>query len=147
MQAAIGVEQLKKLPGFIEKRKENFNWLYQGLKKYEDYFVLPEHCLNSDPSWFGFPLLSRDDAPFSRDDIVRYLEANKIATRMLFGGNLAETTCIQRYTTKKYPKNLENTDIVMHNCFWLGVYPGITKTMLKYCNSVFDGFFHSNNSF
>ena len=145
MQAAIGVEQLKKLPGFIDKRKENFDILYQGLKKYENYFVLPEPCPHSEPSWFGFPILVKENAPFSRDDIVRYLEANKIATRMLFGGNLLKQPAYKDIP-QRVPETLENTDIVMHNCFWLGVYPGLTKTMLKYCNSVFDSF-HSNESF
>lgn len=145
MQAAIGVEQLKKLPGFIEKRKENFNVLYQGVKKYEKYYILPEPTPHSEPSWFGFPLLVREKAPFTRDEIVRYLEANKIATRMLFGGNLLKQPAY-RDIPRRVPEKLENTDIVMKNCFWIGIYPGLSKKMLTYCNSVFYNFY-SNERF
>jgi CDP-6-deoxy-D-xylo-4-hexulose-3-dehydrase len=88
MQAAIGVEQLKKLPAFVNARRHNFNVLYDGLKKYEKYFILPNASKNSLPSWFGFPILVKNDAPFTREQIVTYLENNKISTRMLFGGNL-----------------------------------------------------------
>jgi CDP-6-deoxy-D-xylo-4-hexulose-3-dehydrase len=139
MQAAIGVEQLKKLPGFIEKRKENFNVIYQGLKKYENYFVLPEPTPHSEPSWFGFPLYVRGDAPFSRDEIVHYLEANKIATRMLFGGNLIKQPA---YSDMKYRAMgaLVNTDLVMDNLFWIGVYPGLTEEMMRYMLEKFGKF-------
>ena len=131
MQAAIGVEQLKKLPGFIEKRKENFRMIYEGLRKYEKWFILPEATENSEPSWFGFPILVREDAPFSRDEIVRYLEENKIATRMLFGGNLTKQPA---YENARYRvvNSLENTDLVMNNLFWIGVYPGLTREMIEY---------------
>jgi CDP-6-deoxy-D-xylo-4-hexulose-3-dehydrase len=139
MQAAIGVEQLKKLPGFIEKRKDNFNLLYRGLKKYENYFLLPEPTPNSEPSWFGFPILVRDDAPFSRDVIVCSLEANKIATRMLFGGNLIKQPA---YSDMKYraPYALVNTDLVIDRLFWIGVYPGLTKEMIRYVLEKFGDF-------
>ena len=131
MQAAIGVEQLKKVPGFIEKRKENFRMLYDELRKYEKYFVLPVATENSEPSWFGFPILVREDAPFTRAEIVNYLEENKIATRMLFGGNLTKQPA---YENIKYKiiGSLENTDLVMNNLFWIGVYPGLTGEMVKY---------------
>jgi CDP-6-deoxy-D-xylo-4-hexulose-3-dehydrase len=139
MQAAIGVEQLKKLPGFAEKRKDNFNLLYRGLKKYENYFVLPEPPPHSEPSWFGFPILVKENAPFSRDDIVRYLEANKISTRMLFGGNLIKQPA---YSDMKYraPDALKNTDLVMKNLFWIGVYPGMKEGMIRYMLDKFDEF-------
>ncbi|MCE7738872.1 MAG: lipopolysaccharide biosynthesis protein RfbH, partial [Candidatus Heimdallarchaeota archaeon] len=88
MQAAIGVEQLKKLPSFIEARNKNFELLYEGLKNYEKWFILPEVEPEADPSWFGFILTVREDAGFTREDIVKYLEDNKIATRMLFAGNI-----------------------------------------------------------
>ncbi|MDP2922778.1 MAG: DegT/DnrJ/EryC1/StrS family aminotransferase [Candidatus Omnitrophota bacterium] len=131
MQAAIGVAQLEKLNKFIEARKRNFTYLYNHLKKYEQYFILPRASQYSDPSWFGFPLLVKEAAPFSRNEIVEYLEKNKIATRMLFGGNLMRQPA---YTNIKcrIPLGLKNTDLVMNNLFWLGVYPGITKQMLAY---------------
>jgi len=139
MQAAIGVEQLKKLPGFIEKRKENFRMLYDGLRKYEKWFILPEATEDSEPSWFGFPLLVREDAPFTRAEIVDYLEENKIATRMLFGGNLIKQPA---YENVKYRvvNSLKNTDLVMNNLFWIGVYPGITDDKLDYVVKIFNKF-------
>jgi len=140
MQAAIGVEQLKKLLGFIEKRKENFKMLYEGLRKYEKYIILPEATENSEPSWFGFPLLVREDAPFTRDEIVNYLEESKIATRMLFGGNLTKQPA---YENVKYKliDSLKNTDLVMNNLFWIGVYPGITDEMIGYILKKFNELF------
>jgi CDP-6-deoxy-D-xylo-4-hexulose-3-dehydrase len=145
MQAAIGVEQLKKLPGFIEKRKGNFDVLYQGLKKYKKYFVLPEPSPHSEPSWFGFPILVRSDAPFFRDDIVRFLEANKIATRMLFGSNLIKQPA---YSEMKYraPGALRNTDLLMDKLFWIGVYPGLLPEMLDYILATFDIFFKNHSA-
>ena len=139
MQAAIGVEQLKKLPGFIEKRKENFRMLYGKLKKYGKWFILPEATENSEPSWFGFPILVREDAPFTRDEFVNYLEENKIATRMLFGGNLTKQPA---YENVKYRiiDSLKNTDLVMNNLFWIGVYPGITGDKSDYVVKIFNKF-------
>ena len=140
MQAAIGVEQLKKLLGFIEKRKENFRMLYDRLRKYEKWFILPEASEDSEPSWFGFPLLVKGDAPFTRDVIVNYLEENKIATRMLFGGNLTKQPA---YENVKYKiiDSLKNTDLVMNNLFWIGVYPGLTEEKLDYVVKAIDRFF------
>ncbi|MFH1905715.1 MAG: lipopolysaccharide biosynthesis protein RfbH [bacterium] len=139
MQAAIGVEQLKKLPSFVEKRKENFKVLYNKLKKYENYFVLPQTTKNSDPSWFGFPILIKGNAPFTRNDWVRYLEKNKVATRMLFGGNLIKQPAYKNAKYKVFG-DLKNTDLVMNNLFWIGVYPGITKEKLDYVVKVIDRF-------
>lgn len=131
MQAAIGVAQLKKLPGFIEKRKENFQALFDGLRAYEKYLLLPSATRNSDPCWFGFPIMIRENVPFTRKDLVDYLENNKIATRMLFGGNLLKQPA---YSEIKYRVvcGLDNTDRVMNNLFWIGVYPGLTKEMIDY---------------
>ena len=145
IQAAIGVEQLRKLPGFIEKRKENFKTLYCDLKKYENYLVLPHATPHSDPSWFGFPILVRESAPFNREDIVRYLEDHKIATRMLFGGNLIKQPA---YSEMKYrsPYTLENTDSVMDNLFWIGVYPGLTEEMIRFMLATFGEFISIHNS-
>lgn len=140
MQAAIGVEQLKKLPDFIEKRKKNFKILYDGLKKYEKYFILPEATANSEPSWFGFTLMVREDAPFNRADIVNHLEDNKIATRMLFGGNLLKQPAYENIN-HKVVGSLKNTDAVMNNMFWIGVYPDLTEEMLIFILKTFNDFF------
>jgi len=140
MQAAIGIEQLKKLPEFIERRKENFNILFHGLKKYKEYLVLPHPTPHSDPSWFGFPILIRDDALFTRDDILHCLEENKIATRMLFGGNLIKQPAYSEMIYRSVGL-LVNTDLVMNNLFWIGVYPGLTSEMCNYILAVFDAFF------
>jgi len=139
MQAAIGVAQLKKLNRFIMARKRNFNFLYNHLKKYDKYFVLPQATENSLPSWFGFPILVKKNAPFSRNEIVHYLEKTKIATRMLFGGNLTKQPAYQD-TKYKIVGGLKNTNLVMNNLFWVGVYPGLTEAKINYILDKFDAF-------
>ncbi|MGA9496148.1 MAG: lipopolysaccharide biosynthesis protein RfbH [Terriglobales bacterium] len=131
MQAAVGVAQLKKLPAFIAARKHNFAYLRTGLKDVQEYFVLPEATANSDPSWFGFPLLLRETAPFSRNALIDFLNGRKIATRQLFGGNLVRQPA---YADLKYRVigNLQASDRVMNQAFWIGVYPGLTPPMLDY---------------
>jgi CDP-6-deoxy-D-xylo-4-hexulose-3-dehydrase len=131
MQAAIGVAQLRKLPYFINARKENFDLLYNGLKIHEDKLILPKKTLNSDPSWFGFLISVREDAGFSRNELVQYLEEKKIGTRLLFAGNVLKQPA---YKNIKYLQScvLKNTDFVMENTFWIGLYPGITQEMIKY---------------
>ena len=131
LQAAIGVAQLKKLPAFIEARKKNFATLKNGLKDATEFFVLPEATLHSDPAWFGFPLLVRPDAPFSRKELVNYLDEKKIGTRLLFGGNLTRQPA---YKDVRYRKigALENSDLVMNQLLWIGVFPGLTQAMLDY---------------
>lgn len=144
MQAAVGCAQLNKLNKFIKARKRNFNCLYKHLKKYERYFILPKATKNSEPGWFGFPILVRENAPFTRNDIVNYLEKNKIATRMLFGGNLTKQPAYQNTKYKIFGR-LKNTDLVMNNLFWIGVYPGLTDNMLKFILECFNGFFSKKN--
>jgi len=139
MQAAIGVAQLKKLSAFIRDRKNNFAAIYKFLKKYDKYFILPETEKKSQPSWFGFPIFVKSNAPFTRAEIVDYLEENKIATRMLFGGNLLKQPAYQNIKYR-LAGDLKNTDIVMNNLFWIGVYPGITKDKLNYINKIFSKF-------
>jgi len=131
MQAAVGVAQLKKLPGFIEARKRNFAYLKAGLKDVQEHFVLPEATANSDPSWFGFPLLVRETASFSRNTLMEFLNERKIHTRQLFGGNLTRQPA---YAGLNYRVvgDLEASDRVMHQAFWIGVYPGLTQPMLDY---------------
>jgi CDP-6-deoxy-D-xylo-4-hexulose-3-dehydrase len=131
MQAAVGVAQMKKLPQFIAARKRNFDTLRAGLQDLQEFFVLPSATPNSDPSWFGFPLLVKEDAPFSREQVVRYLEEKKIGTRCLFGGNLVRQPAY-RGVKHRVVGILTNSDIVMNQLFWIGVYPGISPEMLDY---------------
>ncbi len=139
MQAAVGVEQLNKLPQFIKARRENFNLLFESLKSCENYLLLPRWNPESEPSWFGFPILVKDNAPFTRDEIVNHLEDNNIATRMLFGGNLIRQPAYSDIK-HKIVGDLKNTDSVMNNLFWLGVYPGIDKKGMDYVIGVFNDF-------
>lgn len=131
MQAAVGVAQLEKLPGFIETRRSNFRFLYEGLRDLEEFFILPEATPGSEPSWFGFPLAVREGAPFSRDDVLRRLEEKKIATRLLFGGNLLRQPAYQSVQHRKVG-DLLNSDFVMNQVLWMGVWPGLTETMLSF---------------
>jgi CDP-6-deoxy-D-xylo-4-hexulose-3-dehydrase len=140
MQAAVGVAQLKKLPWFIERRRHNFDLLYSGLKKYGQYLALPEATEGSEPAWFGFPLMVLEGAPFKRAAIVEYLEDRKIATRMLFGGNLLRQPAYEGIR-HRVSGSLKNTDMVADNLFWIGVYPGLTDEMIDYMLSVFARFF------
>ena len=131
MQAAVGLAQLDRLTDFINTRKENFQYLKKKLAPFEEFLVLPEATPASDPSWFGFPLTIREKAPFSRVDLLRYLDENKIGSRLLFGGNLTR----QPYFKDKSYRitgSLENTDLVMNNTFWIGIFPGLNETMLGY---------------
>ncbi len=140
MQAAVGLGQLKKLEGFIEKRKENFRKLYDGLKQFENDLILPKATENSDPSWFGFPITIREDSNIKRYDLVRYLEKNKIMTRMLFGGNLTRQPAYED-VEYRIVGELKNTDLIMNNTFFIGVYPGITDEMIDYIIKIFKNFF------
>jgi len=139
MQAAIGCAQLAKLPNFIEARKRNFKFLYKVLSRYGDYFILPQAQKYAEPSWFGFPLLVKNNASFTRSDIVNYLEKHKITTRVLFGGNLTKQPAYKNIKYRVFG-GLKNTDLVMNNLFWIGVYPGISKPMLSYIEETFNSF-------
>lgn len=131
MQAAIGVAQLKKLPAFIEARRRNFRILHEGLKDLEGFFILPQPTPGSEPSWFGFPLAVREGAPFTRNEVVRYLERQKIATRLLFGGNLVRQPAYYE-VPHRVVGELKNSDFVMNQVFWIGVYSGLSSGMLQY---------------
>ena len=131
MQAAVGVAQLKKLPSFIAARRKNFNRLYEGLKKYEEFFVLPATTPKSEPSWFGFLLTVRPGAPFTRYDIVQHLEEHRIGTRQLFGGNLLAQPAYQNIE-HRVSGTLKNTEIVSTGSFWIGVYPGLSDEMIDF---------------
>ncbi len=134
MQAAIGVEQLKKLPSIVEARRRNWKYLRENLDQYSDVFILPEATEHSDPSWFGFLLTVREDAVFSREELVRAIESKNIQTRMLFAGNLIYHPCFDSYRASgegyRVVGELTNTDIIMNRTFWIGVYPGMDKARL-----------------
>jgi len=136
MQASIGVAQLDKLELFVQKRRENFNFLYEGLKDLESYFVLPVATKGSSPSWFGFMLTIKDEVPFSREEIVKHLEEKNIQTRMLFAGNLIRHPAFnemrETQTGYRVIGDLARTDKVATRSFWVGVYPGMKVESLNY---------------
>ena len=131
MQAAVGVAQLQKLDGFVATRRRNFNALREGLRGLEEFFILPEATDHSEPSWFGFPIAVRPGAPFTRNEVTAYLEERKIATRLLFGGNLTRQPAY-RDCEYRVIGSLPNTDFVMNQVFWIGLYPGIRPEILEY---------------
>ena len=131
MQAACGLAQLDRLEGFIKKRKENFNFLYKNLKDLEEFLILPEPEKNSEPSWFGFPLTLKKKNRYNRNDLVKHLNNYKIGTRLLFSGNLTKQPYMKNINFKVHG-NLENTDLIMENTFWIGLYPGLSKQHLEY---------------
>lgn len=135
MQASIGLAQLEKLDGFSEKRRQNFKFMRESLADLSEYFVLPNATKNADPSWFGFLLTVREGAKFTRDEIVRHLEDNKIQTRMLFAGNMIRQPMfdqIRGTAAYRVVGDLKETDRVTTNTFWVGVYPGMKKEALEY---------------
>jgi CDP-6-deoxy-D-xylo-4-hexulose-3-dehydrase len=139
MQAAIGVAQLQKLPGFIEARKRNWTLLREALSDLQDFLILPRPTDHSDPSWFGFAVTLREDAPFNRNELVEYLENRCIATRLLFAGNLTRQPAFQG-VNYRVSGELINTDAIMHRTLWVGVYPGLTETMIGYVAGAFHQF-------
>lgn len=139
MQAAVGVAQLKKLPGFIEVRQRNWRLLRQGLDSLTEFFLLPRPTSGSEPSWFGFLVTIRPDAPFTRKKLVVFLEERKIATRLLFGGNLLKQPAYQDIP-HRVVGTLANSDLLMNQSFWVGVYPGLTEPMVNYIISSFHEF-------
>lgn len=144
MQAAIGCAQLEKLPDFIATRQNNWKKLYDGIKDLEEFFVLPEPTANSDPSWFGFLLTVKEATSFNRGEIVSYLEKMGIQTRMLFAGNLIKHPCFDemRKTGVGYRicGDLSNTELIMNNTFWVGVYPGLSDIAIEYMVETIRGF-------
>lgn len=135
MQAAIGCEQIKKLPDFIEKRKRNWERLYKSLEQVADKVILPAAEENSDPSWFGFAVTLRPESGVNRNAVTKYIEEQNIQTRLLFGGNLVRHPCfagLRDGEDYRVSGGLTNTDIVMNNTFWLGVYPGMTDEMIDH---------------
>jgi len=139
MQAAVGYAQLKKLSQFIAKRKANFHLLNEILKPYEDFFILPKPTEKSDPSWFGYVITIKDHAGFSRNDLTRFLENNHIETRNLFSGNLLCHPAYQNISCRVCGQ-LSNTNLIMNNTFFIGLYPGIGSKHLGHIKAVFDRF-------
>jgi CDP-4-dehydro-6-deoxyglucose reductase, E1 len=131
MQAAVGVAQLDKLPGFIAARRRNFERLHAGLRELEDVLELPQPTPCSEPSWFGFPMLVRPGAPFTRQELIAHLESRMIATRLIFAGNLTRQPAYAE-SAYRVVGDLATTDRVMRDGFWLGVYPGLTPPMLDF---------------
>lgn len=139
MQAAIGVEQLKKFPAFIERRRHNWNRMHKNLESVADKVILPEPEKNSEPSWFGFLISVRPESGIKRNDMVRYIEAHNIQTRLLFSGNIIRHPCfdqIRGTDAYRIVGTLENTDFIVNNTFWVGVYPGMTDEMIDYMTEV-----------
>jgi len=136
IQAAIGLAQLDRLDKFVEKRRINWNYLYKNLKNLEEFLLLPKATENSDPSWFGFALTVKENSPINRNDLVKKLNEKKIGTRLLFGGNLLKQPAFLG-TPRRVVGSLKNSDIVMNNTFWIGVWPGLTEKMLDYTIETF----------
>lgn len=139
LQAAVGVEQLKKFPSFIERRKHNWARLHAALEDIQDKIILPEAAENSDPSWFGFLISVRPETGLNRNDVTKYIESKNVQTRLLFSGNIIKQPCfneIRGTDAYRVVGNLENSDFVVNNTFWVGVYPGMTDTMIDYMAQV-----------
>ena len=131
MQAACGLAQLRKAAQFVEQRKANFRFLLERLRSCEEYLILPEPTEGADPSWFGFPLTLRERAPVSRLDLLRYLDQERVGTRLLFAGNLTRQPYMQG-RAYRVAGTLTNSDLIMNNTFWIGVQPALTPDMLAY---------------
>ncbi len=143
IQAACGLAQMSRLPSFIESRKNNFQYLKEKLKDFEAYLILPQETEKSEPSWFGFPITLRDECPFSRVELVSFLNDFKIGTRMLFAGNLVRQPYFKD-VEYRISGDLVSTDKVMNDTFWIGVYPGLTTQHLDYVVSKFREFVEIN---
>ncbi len=139
MQAAVGVSQMKKVPRFVAARRANFDRLMAGLGPLDDVLILPKATDGAEPSWFGFPIAVREDAPFSRNALVGHLNARKIGTRLLFGGNLLRQPAYADIPHRR-ASSLQRADFVMNQVFWIGVYPGLTPDMLDYVAETITGF-------
>ncbi|HIH09240.1 MAG TPA: lipopolysaccharide biosynthesis protein RfbH [Candidatus Diapherotrites archaeon] len=145
LQPAVGIEQLRKLPSFTEKRKRNFSALYSLFSRYSDYFILPESVPKADPSWFGFPLTIRDGAGFTREEFTSHLEANLIETRVLFAGNILNHPAYDGIRCR-VAEPLVNSDKIFRSTMFMGVYPGIGPEQLSYIESVVTDFFRKRKT-
>jgi CDP-6-deoxy-D-xylo-4-hexulose-3-dehydrase len=139
MQAACGLAQLERLPGFIEARKRNFEFLSRRLRGAQDFLLLPRATAHSDPSWFGFPLTLTDDAPVQRVDLLKFLDQRGIGTRLLFAGNVVRQPYFQD-RAHRVASSLERSDRILAQTFWIGVYPGLSEEMLEYVAQSLEAF-------
>lgn len=140
IQAACGLSQLKKIEEFVQKRRQNFDHLSRRLASLEDFLILPQSTIHSEPAWFGFPLTIKETAGTGRNDLLEYLDQRRIGTRLLFAGNLTK----QPYFSKiayRVASTLRNTDVIMSSTFWLGVYPGLSTEMLDYVADELEQYF------
>lgn len=140
MQAACGLAQMDSLEQFVHQRKANFNYLKDGLASCEDFIILPEATPNSDPSWFGFPITLKAENKIDRVDFMKFLAQQNIGTRLLFAGNLTRQPYFEKVNYRVHG-NLTNTDIIMNDTFWIGVYPGLTQAHLNFVIAKFEEFF------
>lgn len=143
MQAACGLAQMDRVEEFVQARKENFAYLKNGLASCEEFIILPEATENSEPSWFGFPITIKDDSGISRVDLLKFMDQHKIGTRLLFAGNLTRQPYFEHVKYRVVGK-LTNTDLIMNNTFWIGVYPGLTLAHLDFVLEKFEEFFGVN---
>ena len=142
MQAAIGCAQLKKLHGFIKKRKENYQKLFKFFSQYPRYFQLLETDKKEDPCWFGFPIIVKENSPFTRNQLAEYLENNKIGTRNVFAGNLLRHPAYLKIKYKISGK-IKNADIIMSQAFWIGIWPGVNNNIINYIETIISNFLKS----
>ena len=139
MQAAIGVAQLEKLPGFIERRKENFRAWQEGFRRWEDLFILPEATAGTDPAWFAFPVTLRPSAGFTRTELVEHLDRKLVETRTIFAGNILRQPAY-RNISRRVVGELANTDLIMNNSFFLGTFPGLDREQIAYSLGAIEDF-------
>ncbi|EMK3755672.1 lipopolysaccharide biosynthesis protein RfbH [Providencia rettgeri] len=143
MQAACGLAQMESVEAFVQARKDNFEYLKTGLANCEEFIILPEATENSDPSWFGFPITIKEESGIDRVDLLKFMDQYKIGTRLLFAGNLTRQPYFEN-VKYRIVGELTNTDIIMNNTFWIGVYPGLTKEHLDFIIEKFEEFFGVN---
>ena len=139
LQASLLTSQIKKLPFFVDRRRYNWNKLREGLDKYKKFFRFQTYLPNANPSWFGFMITVKESAPFTRRELISYLEEHKIGTRLVFGGNLLRQPAYKKINHRVF-QPLVNSDVVMNYSFWIGVHPSITDEQIEYILKTFDNF-------
>jgi CDP-6-deoxy-D-xylo-4-hexulose-3-dehydrase len=144
IQAALGVAQVDKLPDFVAARQRNFRWLYEGLRAYQEFIILPTQHPQADVSWFAFPITVRPGAPFSRQELVGWLVQNKIETRFLFAGDIRQQPAYQNITQRSVGQ-LPNSKIMLQGSFFVGVYPGLDRARIDYMLQTFERFFRDHS--